>query len=101
MTNKRKIKVIASVLPSVQNSLAYPECHRRERDTQKENLNKKLNRIIVTTNMEIVKQKEEFDQRFKIKLDDIDREMRITRQRLTQLSKRIELQSTYDCVVQK
>ena len=85
---KRKVKVISSVLATTQNSLTYPEC-RKEKDAQKEQLNKKLNRILLSSRMEIEKQNIEFDQRFKFKLDEIEREMKKTRDRLVHYQKEL------------
>lgn len=88
MTSKRKVKVITSVLATTQNSLTYPEC-RRDKDAQKEQLNKKLNRILVISTMEIEKQNIEFDQRFKFKLDEIEQEIKKTRDRLVHYQKEL------------
>ena len=88
METKRKVKIITSVLASKQNSLAYPEC-RKEKDAQKEQLNRKLNRILVSSKMEIAKQNSEFDQRFKFKLDEIEREMKKTRDCLMLYQKKL------------
>ena len=86
MSNKRKVKVITSVLATTQNSLTYPEC-RKEKEAQKEQLNRKLNRILMSSRMEIEKQNIEFDRRFKFKLDEIEREMKKTRDRLVHYQK--------------